>query len=200
MTVKRYAKIGVEHMTDACKGESLKFDADRYKELKARLYEKNWIVDVRNPVKSPEHVLNYLARYTHRVAIANSRIVALKDGMVTFKIKNRLKNRTEQITITAVEFIRRFLIHSLPKRFVRIRHYGFLANRNRSKNINTIRRLMGLSDLPEKQAASVEKMMRQLMGIDITVCPCCRKGVMQLLMEFPKGLARPPNAFAFLAA
>jgi hypothetical protein len=120
--------------------------------------------------------------------------------MVTFKIKNRKKNRAEQITITAVEFIRRFLLHSLPRRFVRIRHYGFLANRNRSANLNTIRQLMGLSEPPEKEIASVEEMMRELTGIDITVCPCCHKGRMQLYLEIPKGVARPPNPLAFVAA
>jgi len=187
-------------MSRACRCENLKFAGGEYKKLKTRLYEKKWIIDVRDPVKRPEHVLEYMARYTHRVAIANSRIMTLKDGMVTFKIKNRKKNRTEQITITAVEFIRRFLLHSLPKRFVRIRHYGFLANRNRSANLNTIRQLMGLSDPPEKQIASVEEMMRQLTGVDITVCPCCRKGRMQLLFEIPESLARPPNPLAFAAS
>jgi len=190
----------MDYMKRACQREDLKFAGNEYKQLKARLYEKQWIVDVRDPVKRPEHVLEYLARYTHRVAIANSRIMALKDGMVTFNIKNRKKKRTEQITITAVEFIRRFLLHSLPRRFVRIRHYGFLANRNRSANLNTIRQLMGLSEPPEKQIASVEEMMQKLTGIDITVCPCCHKGRMQLYLEIPKGLARPPNPLAFAAA
>ena len=117
----------MDHMKRACQRGDLKFAGNQYKQLKARLYEKQWIVDVRDPVKRPEHVLQYLARYTHRVAIANSRIMALKNGMVIFNIKNRKKKRTEQITITAVEFIRRFLLHSLPRRFVKIRHYGFLA-------------------------------------------------------------------------
>jgi len=190
----------MDYMKRACQREDLKFAGNQYKLLKARLYEKQWVVDVRDPVKRPEDVLQYLARYTHRVAIANSRVMALKDGMVTFNIKNRKKKRTEQITITAVEFIRRFLLHSLPKRFVRIRHYGFLANRNRSANLNTIRQLMGLSEPPEKQIASVEEMMRELTGIDITVCPCCHKGRMQLYLEIPKGVARPPNPLAFAAA
>ena len=190
----------IDHMSRACQREDLKFAGDQYKKLKARLYEKKWIIDVRDPVKKPEHVLEYLARYTHRVAIANSRIKALKDGMVTFNIKNRKKNRTEQLTITAVEFIRRFLLHSLPKGFVRIRHYGFLANRNRSANLTAIRQLMGLSDLPEKKITSVEAMMRQLTGIDITRCPCCHKGKMQLFREIPKALARPPNPLAFAVA
>jgi hypothetical protein len=85
---------------------------------------------MRDPVKRPQHVLEYLARYTHRVSIANSRIKSLKEGMVTFTAKDRKKNRTESITVSAVEFIRRFLQHSLQKGFVRIRHYAFLANRN----------------------------------------------------------------------
>ncbi|MGD9334641.1 MAG: transposase [Desulfobacterales bacterium] len=67
--------------------------------------QKKWIVDVRDPVKNPEHVLEYLARYTHRVAIANSRIRVIKDGMVSFTAQNRKKNKTESVTITAVEFI-----------------------------------------------------------------------------------------------
>ncbi len=168
--------------------------------MKARLYEKPWIVDVRDPVKNPEHVLEYLARYTHRVAIANSRIKALKDGMVTFTYKNRKKDRTEALTITAVEFIRRFLLHSLPKRFVRIRHYGFLANRNRSANIATIRKLMGLSEPSNQPVATVEVIVQQLTGIDIAVCPCCQKGRLQLFRQIPKGLARPPNPLAYAAA
>jgi hypothetical protein len=190
----------MEHMGRACQRENLKFAGDQYKKLKARLYEKNWIIDVRDPVKKPDHVLEYLARYTHRVAIANSRIKELKDGMVTFTYKNRKKGRTEALTITAVEFIRRFLLHSLPKSFVRIRHYGFLANRNRSKNLSVIRRLMGVSDPPEKHFASVEEMMHKLTGIDISLCPGCHKGKMQLFLEIPKGVARPPNPLAVEAA
>ena len=190
----------MEHMGRACQRENLKFAGDQYKKLKARLYEKNWIIDVRDPVKKPDHVLEYLARYTHRVAIANSRIKELKDGMVTFTYKNRKKGRTEALTITAVEFIRRFLLHSLPRGFVRIRHYGFLANRNRSQNLSAIRRLMGVSDPAKKQIASVEEMMQKLTGIDISLCPGCRKGRMQLFLEIPKGVARPPNPLVVIAA
>jgi hypothetical protein len=190
----------MELMKKACQRQDVKLAKEQYNHLKTRLYEKPWIIDVRDPVKKPEHVLEYLARYTHRVAIANSRIKALKDAMVTFNIKNRMKNRTEQLTITAVEFIRRFLLHSLPKGFVRIRHYGFLANRNRSKNLCAIRGLMGLSDPPVKQIASVEEMMHKLTGIDISRCPGCHKGRMQLFLEIPKGRARPPNPLAIEAA
>jgi len=190
----------MEMMKKACQREDIKFAVDQFNRLKARLYEKPWIIDVREPVKKPEHILEYLARYTHRVAIANSRIKAFDDGMVTFTFKNRRKNRTETLTVTAVEFIRRFLSHSLPKRFVRIRHYGFLANRNRSANLAAIRQLMGLIDPIDIAVATVESMMQQLTGTDITVCPCCKKGKMQLHRKIPKGSARPPNPLAFVAA
>ena len=190
----------MDRMSHACQCEKLKFTGNEYKKLKNKLYAKKWIIDVRDPVKSPEHVLQYLARYTHRVAIANSRITALKDGMVTLKINNRKKNRTEQITITAVEFIRRFLLHSLPNGFVRIRYYGFLANRNRAANLNTIRQLMGLSAAAEKHIASLQEMMLKLTGIDITVCPCCNKGKMQLVVEIPRLRAPPPHTFVCVAA
>jgi len=190
----------MERMGTACQQGDVKLSGDEYNRLKADLYEKNWIIDVRDPVNNPEHVLEYLARYTHRVAIANSRIIALKDGMVTFMAKNRKKNRTEPITIPAVEFIRRFLLHSLPQRFVRIRHYGFLANRNRSTNLKAIRQLMGLHDPAEKPINSVEQIMLQLTGIDIALCPCCHKGKMKLVFEIPQARARSPNPLAFMAA
>ena len=190
----------LEQMDNACHSGKIKFGGDQYKTLRPKLYGKKWIVDVRDPVKNPECVLEYLARYTHRVAIANSRITALKDGRVTFKIKNRKKNRKEQITIPAVEFIRRFLLHSLPGGFVRIRHYGFLANRNRSQNLKAIRKLMGLSDPHKTPIPSLEEMVCQLTGTDITRCPSCHKGRMQLLMEIPRPQARPPNLLALAAA
>ncbi len=188
------------HMKKACQRGDLEIAEDEFNRLKARLYEKPWIIDVREPVKNPEHVLEYLARYTHRVAIANSRIKALEDGMVTFTYKNRKKDCTETLTITAVEFIRRLLLHCLPERFVRIRHYGFLANRNRSANLTAIRQRMGWPNPSKAAIAAVEVMIEKLTGIDITVCPGCRKGKMQLFREIPRGRARPPNPLAYAAA
>jgi hypothetical protein len=183
----------IQRMDQACKSEKIKFVDNSYKKLKNTLFTKKWVVSVRDPVKRPEDVLEYLARYTHRVAIANSRIKALKDGMVTFSVKNRKKKRTELITISAVEFIRRFLLHSLPKRFVKIRYYGFLANRNRKKNLKTIRLFMGLSEPAVKDILPLEEMMKTLAGIDITICPVCNEGKMQFYDEIPRSRARAPN-------
>ena len=183
----------MEKLEQVRKTGAIQFAGRAYDDFRNMLYKKSWVVSVREPVKHPENVLEYLARYTHRVAIANSRIKKLENGMVSFSAKNRKKQRTENITITAVEFIRRFLLHSLPRGFVRIRHYGFLANRNRSKNLNAIRQLMDLSAPLEKEIASLEEMMLQLTGTDITICPCCSKGKMQFFAQIPKGRARPPG-------
>jgi hypothetical protein len=188
----------MQRLDHACKTDALKFVGETYGKFKNMLYEKNWVVSVRDPVKRPEQVLEYLARYTHRVAIANSRIKKVENGMVSFTAKNRKKQTTETITITAVEFIRRFLLHSLPKSFVRIRYYGFLANRSRKEYLKTIRNLMGVSAPPEKEAASLEEMMLQLTGTDITICPCCSKGKMEFFAEIPKGRARSPSHLACL--
>jgi hypothetical protein len=182
----------IEHL-ERVRTSALKFTGEAYGNFKNMLYTKNWVVSVRDPVRRPEHILEYLARYTHRVAIANSRIKKLENGMVTFTAKDRKKKRTETITISAVEFIRRLLLHSLPRGFVRIRHYGFLANRNRNEYLNTIRDLMGVSAPPEKEVASLEEMMLQLTGTDITTCPCCSKGKMHFFAEIPKSRARPPS-------
>jgi hypothetical protein len=186
----------MEKLEQVRKTGAIKLTDQAYGDFRNMLYTKNWVVSVREPVKRPESVIEYLARYTHRVAIANSRIKKLENGRVSFTAKNRKKNKTEPVTITAVEFIRRFLLHSLPRGFVRIRHYGFLANRNRNENLNTIRELMDVSAPPEKEVASLEEIMLQLTGVDITVCPCCTKGKMQFFAQIPKGRARPPNRLA----
>ena len=159
------------------------------------------MVSVQKPITRPEYVLEYLGRYTHRVAVSNQRLISLKDGLVTFTYKNRKTNRIDTITIDAVEFIRRFLLHALPQGFVRVRHFGFLANRNKSANLAKLRRLLDLP--PQKDKAvkqSMEEMIRELTGVDITICPCCKKGKMQLVADIPrysglspKDLIRPPR-------
>jgi hypothetical protein len=176
----------------ACQTQKLNCDPQGYQSLKQRLFAKNWVVSVREPVQDPQQVLDYLARYTHRVAIANSRIQSLENGMVTFTAKNRKKNRTEPITISAVEFIRRFLLHSLPTGLVRIRHFGFLANRNRKAHLTATRALIGLAPATPSAPASLEELIDRLTGIDITTCPCCHQGKMRLLVEIPNYWARAP--------
>ncbi len=108
------------------------------------LFRKDWVVYAKRPFGGPEHVPHYLARYTHRVAISNHRIVNFADGKVTFRWKDYAhKSKQRLMTVTAEEFLRRFLLHSLPRGFVRIRFCGFLANRRRGELLPVCKRLLG---------------------------------------------------------
>lgn len=147
------------------------------------LKQKDWVVYCKKPFAGPEHVLDYIGRYTHRVAISNNRIVNVENSMVTFTYRDR-KNADVRKTMTlkAEEFIRRFLLHVLPQGFVRIRHFGFLANRYKKENIQKCRELIDDSqqsrECPDK---TTQELMLELTGIDITVCPCCKEGTMRVI-------------------
>ena len=114
------------------------------------LFRKPWVVYAKRPFGGPEHVLHYLARYTHRVAISNHRIVNFADGKVTFRWKDYAhKNKQRLMTVSAEEFLRRFLLHTLPRRFVRIRFCGFLANRRRRILLPICRQLLAAAPPPQ---------------------------------------------------
>jgi hypothetical protein len=107
------------------------------------LYAKEWVVYAKRPFGGPAQVLKYLARYTHRVAISNARLLELRDGKVTFRYKDYADaHRHKTMTLNAVEFLRRFVQHVLPKSFVKIRHYGLLANAQRQVRLEVCRRLL----------------------------------------------------------
>jgi len=138
-----------------------------------------WVVYAKPPFGGPEAVLKYLARYTQRVAISSSRLLSLDNGKVTFRWRDsRHGNQTKSMTLEAVEFIRRFLLHILPSRFVKIRHFGFLANRNRSSALALCRQHLNASSpaggpaatLPGEQQSAVERR-----------CPVCHAGVLRIV-------------------
>jgi hypothetical protein len=142
----------------------------------AQLKQKDWIVYAKRPFAGPQQVLDYLGRYTHRVAISNHRIVALENGRVTFTYRDRSdNNQKKSMTLDAVEFIRRFLLHVLPDGFVKIRYFGFMAHRNRKKSITLIRKLIDSGTQIEIRQETVVEMMIRVAGIDITLCPRCGK-------------------------
>jgi Putative transposase/Transposase zinc-binding domain len=150
------------------------------------LREKPWVVYAKRPFGGPQQVLDYLGRYTHRVALSNDRILSTYNGEVTFSYRDRKnENRKKTMTLDAHEFIRRFLLHVIPKGFVRVRHFGFLANRSKSL-LSKCRRLLDLNPallkLPSK---SVHELMLQFTGIDITRCPLCQKGTLVFLADLP---------------
>ena len=132
------------------------------------LFRKDWVVYAKPPFGGPEHVLRYLARYTHRVAISNHRIVNFADGKVTFRWKDYAhKNKQRLMTVTAEEFLRRFLLHSLPRGFVRIRFCGFLANRRRGNLLPLCRQLLAGGSPPQNVTE------RQAEASGSWLCPCC---------------------------
>jgi len=142
--------------------------------------QKNWIVYAKKPFGSPRTILDYLGRYTHRVALSNDRIVKVENGQVTLSYRDRKDgDRKKTITLEAHEFIRRFLLHVLPEGFMRIRHFGFLANRSKKQALARCRRLLKLDPaLPESPHQSAKELLLQITGIDLSRCPCCHKGTM----------------------
>jgi hypothetical protein len=165
-------------------------DADSFAVLLNGLRKKPWVVYAKKPFGSPVHVLDYLARYTHRVALSNDRLCSLYNGEVTFAYRNRKnEDRHKLMTLGAEEFIRRFLLHVIPKGFMRVRHYGFLAN-HRKDCLSKCRQLVGLSPalIPSPQR-SPDELMLALMGIDIHRCPRCQTGT--LMWVFDLAVSRP---------
>lgn len=144
------------------------------------LWQKEWVVYSKKPFEKPDKVLEYLARYTHRVAISNHRIVAVNDGNVTFKYKDRKNGSVNKtMTLMAHEFIRRFLLHVLPGGLMRIRYYGFMANRCKQENLTAIRTLLGAPADPVKvEKMTTEELIFLFMGIDVRQCPVCKQGTM----------------------
>ena len=147
---------------------------------------KEWVVYAKRPFGSPEQVLAYLARYTHRVAISNARILSADDGQVRFRYKDyRAGNRPKTMTLEAVEFLRRFLLHVLPKSFMRIRHFGFLANRVRRTALALCRRFLGSATPIHKSPGPVRG---EATG---PTCPQCNGGRMVAIRRLPAQLAIP---------
>jgi hypothetical protein len=145
--------------------------------LLSTLRNKEWVVYSKPPFGGPEHVLKYLARYTHRVAISNGRLLGLDSGQVRFRWRDsRHNNRSSVMTLDAVEFIRRFLLHALPAGFVKIRHFGLLANRNRSQTLALCRSHLHATTqdsstlLTEPQKSALNRS-----------CPQCKRGTLHVV-------------------
>jgi Zn finger protein HypA/HybF involved in hydrogenase expression len=163
-------------------GGGISLDGKRWIAFMAPLRQTEWVVYAKRPFGGPQAVLAYLSRYTHRVAIANSRLLSLDDKSVTFKWKDyrgKGSNRYKAMTLAIDEFIRRFLIHVLPKGFHRIRHYGLFAKPSCADNIIRARQLLAAAqdESPSVDAKKVEH---------INCCPCCG-GRMIIIERFKRG-------------
>jgi Putative transposase/Transposase zinc-binding domain len=163
------------------------FAADQFEQVLSAVISTDWVVYAKPPFGGPEAVLRYLARYTHRVAISNARLLEFKDGMVRFRYKDYAHgNRKRVMTLTALEFVRRLLLHVLPTGFMRIRHYGILANRHRHEKLALCRRLFGTGSAVEPESPETDQITESPSSITPTwVCPVCGAGRMIVIEEFP---------------
>lgn len=161
---------------------------EEFGQLMKSLSNVSWIAYAKRPFGGPQQVLEYLGRYTHRVAISNNRITSISNGKVTFTYRDRQQDsEIKEMTLDADEFIRRFLLHVLPKGFLKIRYFGFLSHKNKKQAIKLLRKLIDPdANLPEKVTETIPEMMLRLTGNDITCCPKCKKGTMITVKKLPK--------------
>jgi hypothetical protein len=153
----------------------------------AALRRQAWVVYCKPPFAGPEHVLAYLGRYTHRVAISNDRLVTLTEGRVRFRWRDYAdRDRVKVMELDAEEFLRRFLLHVVPDGFVRIRHFGLLANRHRAAKLAQCRALLAQPPAPAPgPPESVRALMLRVTGLDNDRCPVCQQGPLRRLDRLP---------------
>ena len=164
------------------------------------LKEQEWVVYAKRPFAGPQQVLDYVGRYTHRVAISNNRLLDIENDQVSFQWKDyRTGGQIKTMTLSAEEFIRRFLLHLLPSGFQRIRYYGFLGNRYRQAKLAQCRRLLGMRNSDEPHIAPHEEDYRDqyenLTGISLRQCPQCKHGRMLLVAVLPRSSDCCPMTF-----
>ena len=165
-------------------------DPSTFLDYLAPLREAEWVVYAKRPFAGPEQVLDYVGRYTHRVAISNNRLLDISEGKVTFRYKDyRHEAQQKTMRLEAEEFIRRFLLHVLPEGFQRIRYYGFLANRYREEKLTRCRDLLGMP-APDRTASEVNKdyseRYEKLTGSSLWECPVCHQGRMLVIEVLPR--------------
>ena len=166
----------------------------QFNELLNKLYGQSWHVYCKPPFKAAEKVVEYLSRYTHRVAISNERIVRIEQGRVTIRYRDYADgDRIKEMTLDALEFIRRFLLHILPDQFVKIRYYGILSTRNRNTKLRKCKELFGVPiSQADDEELSWQELLKKLTGIDPTLCPHCKKGKLILFEVLNPETSRSP--------
>ena len=160
-------------------GENKEYrNPEQFEELIGRMYKKEWVSYCKEPFNDAKCVIRYLGRYTHRVAISNNRIIKEEKGKVTFKYRDYKDNKkTKEMTLNVEEFIRRFLMHILPPRYMKIRHYGLLGNRNKKTKLAECKRLTKTANL-EKLEISTLEILKKTLGVNFNICPVCKRGHM----------------------
>jgi hypothetical protein len=201
---KKFAGKFLDYLKESFESAHLIFPGDIrhlkdpgvFESFRSQFYHKKWVVYCKPPFEGPESVLQYLGRYTHRIAISNNRILKIEDGTVSFLWRDYADgDKQKTMQLKANDFIGRFLLHVLPDRYMRIRHFGLLANRSRKDNISLCRALLGDCKIVTKEKDKPETWQEQLLricGIDVTLCPVCRKGKMISVEVLPPSRCNSP--------
>ena len=168
--------------------------AKKFYQSKRSLYQKNWVVYAKESFGGPEQVMEYLGRYTHRIAISNYRILKVTEESVTFRYLNRKEKQTATETVSGEGFILRFLQHVLPKGFTKIRHYGFLSTRSKGEDLARIRKALKVKAPPVKKKLSTRELMIATQGKDPYLCPVCQQAEM-VVVEIIHGIRGSPLRF-----
>jgi len=191
---RRFRRLFLKYLEKAFDSDRLQFfgsleplrNAQQFRSYIAPLKETEWVVFAKPPFAGPQQVLDYVGRYTHRVAISNNRLLDIEDDQVSFQWKDyRDPDRQKTMTLSAEEFIRRFLIHVLPDGFQRIRYYGFLSNRHREEKLVLCRQLLGMPVVDPETAPGdqpsdydFDELYEKLTGSSLRQCPICHEGRM----------------------
>jgi hypothetical protein len=193
-----FRRLFLQYLVNAYRAGRLTFfsslqhlsDSPSFLRYLAPLRTTEWIVYAKPPFAGPQQVLDYVGRYTHRIAISNNRLLSIDDGKVCFRWKDyRNDNRVRTMTLTAEEFIRRFLLHILPEGFQRIRYYGFLCNRYREHKLARCRVLLGMATQPSslgEPSDDYRDRYEALTGASLKECPACHHGHMIVVDVVPK--------------
>jgi hypothetical protein len=164
-------------------------DRNEFDQLLDVLMEKEWVVYAKPPFASSELLLNYLGRYTHKIAISNYRILAVDEQLVTFKWRDYADGNKEKVMqLKPEEFIRRFLSHVVPDGFMRIRSFGFLSNACKAKKLQIIRKQLKCKPANAIERKCVATLMFELTGKDIALCPICKQGKLKRIGDIPSQL------------
>jgi hypothetical protein len=196
-----FRRLFVESLEKAFDAGQLQFfsaleelrDRTAFCRLLGRVRSREWVVYAKKPFDGPQQVLDYVGRYTHRVALSNNRILNIEGGQVTFRYKDyRNGSQQKTMSLSADEFIRRFLLHVLPEGFHRIRYYGFLGNRYRKEKLEQCRHLLAMVPLEADSPTEVAKLdyrdrYQALTGSSLWECPACHRGRMIVIGEIPPG-------------
>jgi hypothetical protein len=167
---------------------------NNFYKTKTMLYDKDWVVYAKESFGGPMQVMEYLGRYTHKIAISNHRITKVTDTHVHFNYLDRSKNTLEQRIVTGERFVLLFLQHVLPRRFIKIRHYGFLSTRSKKVDLAEIRKSLNVLEVQSKEEFTVRELLIKTYGKDPDICPKCQCDTM-VVVEINGGIRGSPRKF-----